>query len=83
MPMVLEAHAGAWSPTARGILDWIARQASASQHESAQSCSLRITQRLSCTLHRENARAVLRRMVVAVAAAPERSGWDAVEAAWQ
>ena len=83
IPMVVESHAGAWSPAARGVLDWIAAQAAASQHESHQLCSLRIAQRTSCTLHRENARAILRRLVV-VEPAPPMGGWAAAAAGpWQ
>jgi hypothetical protein len=63
VPMVLEAHAGVWSPTARGTLDWIARQSATARDEAVHTCTLRIAQRTSCTLHRENARAVLRHMV--------------------
>ncbi len=76
IPMILEAHAGGWCPTARGVLDWIARQSAACHGEAAATTALRIAQRMSITLQRENARAVLKRMVV-----PERgpppSGWEA------
>jgi hypothetical protein len=57
VPMVVEAHAGGWSKTARGVLDWIAAQAAAIQHEDPSRVSLKIAQRISCVLHRENARA--------------------------
>jgi hypothetical protein len=81
VPMVLEAHAGVWSPTARGMLDWIARQSAATRDEAHHTCSLRIAQRTSCTLHRENARAVLRRMVQ-VEVVPHSGGW-AFAGPWQ
>ena len=81
VPMGLEAHARVWSPTARGILDWIAHQSAASHHEPPHTCSLRIAQRTSCTLHRENARAILRRMVAAESA-PQPGGW-ASAGPWQ
>jgi hypothetical protein len=81
VPMVFEAHAGAWSPMARGVLDWIARQSAAARHESAFACSLRIAQRTSCTLQRENARAVLRRMAKADVGA-QSGGW-ASAGPWQ
>ena len=81
-PMVLEAHGGSWSPSARRVLDWIAQQGAASQGESAQVVGLKIAQRLSCVLHRENARAILRR--IARAPAPESdSGWAAASFEWQ
>ena len=82
VPMVLEAHAGGWSTTVRGILDWIAQQVSATQNEEAHNVSLRIAQRMSCTLHRENARAVLRRTVV-VDPPPQLGGWGSVGDVWQ
>ena len=75
IPMVLEAHAGGWSPTARGVLDWIARQAAAASGDEQHAVSLRIAQRLSCVLHRENARAILNRSRSAEAPKPP-SGWD-------
>jgi hypothetical protein len=81
VPMVFEAHAGGWSPTARGILDWIARQIAAARDEPAHIISLRIAQRTSCTLHRENARAILRRMVQAEVT-PQLNGW-ASAGPWQ
>jgi hypothetical protein len=82
VPMVFEAHGGAWSPTARGILDWIAGQVASVQHEPAHAVSFRIAQRTSCTLHRENARAILRR-TAGEAPVSQHSSWDAVGHVWQ
>ena len=62
VPLVMEAHAGAWSSAARRILDWISHQTAASTGESPASVSLRTAQRISSTLHRESARAVLTRL---------------------
>ena len=59
--MVIEAHSGAWSPAARGILNQIAKNLAAIWNEYCEIVSLRMAQRLSITLHRANARAVLRR----------------------
>ena len=61
-PMVVEAHSGAWSTTAKRVWDMIAKAQSASWNEDGDVSSLRIAQRLSIALHRENARAVLRRV---------------------
>ena len=61
-PMILEAHGGGWSPLARGILDKLAKAQSAAWFVGQEPSSLIIAQRISCTLQRENARAVLRRM---------------------
>ena len=65
VPIVFEAHAGGWSAAARGVLDWVARQAAASQQEEPHAVSLRIAQRISCTRHREKAHTVLRRSTAA------------------
>ena len=61
-PMVMEAHSGGWGKAAREVLDAVARHVSASWYGEAEVESLRIAQRLSCSLHRENSRAVLRRL---------------------
>ena len=61
-PMVIEAHGGGWSKRARQILDTIAKHVSSSWNQNGEAASLSIAQRLSATLHRENARAVLRRL---------------------
>jgi len=62
IPMVLESHSGGWGKTARQTLDAIAKGVSASAGDSAEVACLRIAQRLSVTLQRENARAILRRL---------------------
>ena len=75
LPMVMEAHGGAWSPAARKVLDFIACSQTAAWNEGQESTSKRLAQRLSCSLQRENARATLRRMVDAESpAAP--AAWD-------
>ena len=60
--MVLETHSGGWGKTARQALDFVAKGVAATTTDSAELSSLRIAQRLSTTLHRENARAGLRRL---------------------
>ena len=64
VPMVMEAHSGGWSKTARRVLDTIARHTATTHRRSPEEASLDFAQRLSCSLHRENARAVLRRLAV-------------------
>ena len=44
VPMIVEAHSGSWSPLARGVLDWIARQRAAINHEEPATIALRIAQ---------------------------------------
>ena len=55
-PMVVEAHAGGWSPLTRAKFDWLARVQAASHHEDPSVVSLRIAQRISCALQRERMR---------------------------
>jgi len=77
-PMILEAHGGGWSPTCRGIVDWIARQIAAVTHKDQSVVSLRIAQRISCSLQRENARAIMRRFADPVEIGAD-TGWANLE----
>ncbi len=76
-PIVIEAHSGAWSPAARKLFDFITEKAAAasSTYTKAEHESLRFAQRLSVTLHRENARAIARRMAE-VPPMVRDDGWD-------
>ena len=74
--MVVEAHGGGWSPLARATLDWISKQQAICHNESPAAVSLRVAQRISCTLHRENARAILRRTGVVPETSFPPSGWE-------
>ena len=78
-PFVLEAHGGGWSPLARAVVDKIAKAQSAAWQEGQEPSSLRIAQRISCSLQRENARAVLRRLIPP-AAVQGVAGWGGAEA---
>lgn len=60
-PLIVEAHAGGWNPTFLGVIDGIAKSLAAAQNEHHSLVSLRIAQRISWSLQRENARAGLRR----------------------
>ena len=60
--MVVESHSGGWSKNARRVLDHIAKHIASAWNMEEEVASLRIAQRLSVTLQRENARAVLRRL---------------------
>ena len=62
VPMVIEAHAGGWGKEARQVLDAVAEAIATVHPNSSQSSSLQIAQRLSISLQRENARAVLKRV---------------------
>jgi hypothetical protein len=77
-PLVFEAHGGGWSVSARKVLDTLAKSQSVAWQTGQEPASLRIAQRISISLHRENARAVLRRLAPPLAQAfPE--GWDGVD----
>ena len=87
-PLVLEACGGGWSQALRGVVAWISSE-SRSQRGVAgntpRDTSLRIGQRVSRTLHRENARAILRRSPLAVNGSPglvgdeiDGSGWSSL-----
>ena len=56
-PVVLEACGGRWSPAPRGYLSTESRAMRGLAGDTPRDVSLRIAQRISCTLHRENARA--------------------------
>ena len=62
VPMVVEAHGGGWGPAARRVLDMVAKHGSAITSDEPEEISLTIAQRLSCSLQRESARAVMRRL---------------------
>ena len=53
VPMVIEAHAGGWSKTARRVLDAVAKSLSTSWNRDEEVAGLAIAQRLSTTLDRE------------------------------
>ena len=78
VPMVFEAHGGGWSPLARATLDWISRNQASCHNDDSAAVSLKIAQRISCTLHRENARAVMRRVALAPGSPSLPSRWDDV-----
>ena len=68
--MVLESHSGGWGKTARRVLDFISRRNGAANNEASELVSLALAQRLSCSLRRENARAICRRLQCASAGVP-------------
>jgi hypothetical protein len=63
VPMVMEAVGGGWGKTARGIWSELAKTSALAYGElqSEDASAVQLRQRLSMTLHRENARACLRR----------------------
>ena len=63
---------------ARATVDWISKQQASCHNDDPASVSLKIAQRISCTLHRENARAILQRTVAGSAPPFPPSGWDEI-----
>ena len=61
-PCVFESRSGGWSEGASTVLELIAKHASAVTGEDLDLTTRNIAQRISTTLQRENARAVLRRL---------------------
>ena len=62
VPMVVESHGGGWGLEARRVFSKIAQHKAAASYDDPSTLSDQLAQRLSCLLHRENARAVLRRL---------------------
>ena len=62
IPMVCEAHGGGWGREARRAFAVLAKRAADATGDDAALAADQLAQRLSISLHRENARAVLRRL---------------------
>ena len=76
VPPVVEAHSRGWSLPTRATVDWISCVQATSHHEDVAYVSSRITQHIFCTLHKESARAILRRSAVREGPSFLSSGWD-------
>ena len=63
IPMVMDAVGGGWGRVARGVWSELAKSSALAMGElqTERSCAMMLRQRLSMTLHRENARACLKR----------------------
>lgn len=59
-PIVFEAHLGGRSTHSRHTLGWIIRHVPVVQSEDPHAISLKLAQRISVALHRENAQAILK-----------------------
>lgn len=79
-PLVIEAHGGGWSSELSKVVGRIASLRAAVTGEESGHVALRIAQRISCTLQRENARAVLARTQV-VENIPPPDAWADLQ--WQ
>ena len=65
VPMIMEAVGGGWGNVARGVWSELAKTSALAtgELETERFCAIMLLQRLSVTLHRENARSCLRRIV--------------------
>ena len=61
LPMIAEAHSGAWGPTAKRVWLKLGKAISLVSGESGALEALRAKQNLGLVLHKENARSILRR----------------------
>ena len=65
LPFIVEAHAGGLGKTARRVCGFIARAHAASQCKDVAEQASKLLRRISTSLHRENARAILCRLPLA------------------
>ena len=61
MPLIAEAHGGGWGAQLREVIAFLASRQRAIGDWCKETTSVRMAQRISTTLQRENARAILRR----------------------
>ena len=63
IPMVMEAVGGGWGSVARGVWSALAKTSALAtgEQQTESTCAIFLRQRLSMTLHRENARACAKR----------------------
>ena len=63
LPLIMEASGGGWSKTARVVWSELAKSSALAmgELETSASCAIQFQQRVSMLLHKENARACLRR----------------------
>ena len=69
VPMVCEAHSGSWGPEAKKIFKCLAKAAACNAGDEEDDKMQWTMQSISVVLHRENARAILRRFPPAAVAA--------------
>ena len=62
LPIVIEAHGGSWGPTAKEAFKALCKEHANSIGVTTSTACSDFAQRMSITLERENARAILRRL---------------------
>ena len=70
MPLIIEAHGGGWGAHLREVTAFLASRQKAAGDWCKETANVRMAQRISTALQRENARAVLRRICREVSSAP-------------
>ena len=84
-PFIIEAHGGGFGPVARRICARVAKAAAATSGEDVEVKAADLLRRISISLHRENARAILRRLPTQEGGsmAPSPAAWAEEAHAWQ
>jgi hypothetical protein len=79
-PLVVETHGGGWSFVLRRLVGDVAKRQREVSLDGQGEASLRIAQRLSVSIHAENARAILQRTPCPEGECPSAEGadWDFV-----
>ena len=79
MPLVFEAHGGAWGSVARLVGKTVVREHAARLGIPGSAAAAELQQRTALTLQRENARSVLRRRPAAGGGgpSPRAAAWEA------
>ena len=77
LPAIVEAHGGGMSLKLRQLFSQLAKEAAPALNRDPEAVSLRIAQRISCSLRREIARAVFHRRGHTLTEGAD-AGWDAV-----
>ena len=86
LPFVLEAHGGGVGPTARRVCARLAKGAAAKDNTEVEEQATSLLRRISIAVHRENARAVLKRLpgLPEHAPGPNPEAWgEDASALWQ
>ena len=58
----MEAHGGGFAPTARRVCAYVAKVGAARENEEIDFQAAKLLRRISIAVHRENARAIIRRL---------------------
>lgn len=69
IPIICEADGGGWGPAAHAVWSELAKYKSVLTGEQSSTIATRLLQSLGLILHKENARAILRR-------SPHKTNWD-------